>query len=128
MEGREQKHQKIAKYQAQSTWHSRWESAFRHEFVSLIYLRSNGFDKVRHTKRSTKYVPEPVSKTCASCSGEEFVNGFCTSCVTKPNWCSSCVSVTQPDGKCDMCDHDEMIQHVEKKLETAIAKAKKTKK
>ena len=45
MEGREQKHQKIFQYMKNSTAQEKWENVFRHEFISCVYLRENGFDQ-----------------------------------------------------------------------------------
>ena len=57
MEGREQKHQKIYKYMQNSTVLERWQFVFRHEFISCVYLRENGFDQRRYNKRIIPYVP-----------------------------------------------------------------------
>ena len=53
MEGHEQRHQKISQYQQKATWYERWDKAFRHEYVSLVYLCRNGFDQLKYTKTST---------------------------------------------------------------------------
>ena len=81
MEGREQKHQQIAKYMKQSTWHDRWQTTFKHEYVSLIYLRLSGFDQKRYCKRSISYVPKMKANSCPTC-------------------CSLTVA-----SSCDLCDH-----------------------
>lgn len=46
MEGREQMHQKISKYAENTTVQNRWLIIFRHELISLVYLRGKGFDTV----------------------------------------------------------------------------------
>ena len=42
MEGRESKHQSVTRYAQNSTYSNRWHSVFRHEFISLIWLRERG--------------------------------------------------------------------------------------
>ena len=82
MEGREQKHQKVKKYQDNTTVQSRWPMIFRHEFVQLIYLRENGFDNIRYRKRGIKYIPD-VDETC------------CSNC---------CAPFCDAEGQCEICD------------------------
>ena len=48
MEGREQKHQQIARYSENATYQNRWKYVFRHEYIQLIYLRENGFDNTSY--------------------------------------------------------------------------------
>ena len=81
MEGREQKHQSITRYAENTTFQNRWPLIFRHEFVQLIHLRENGFDKVNHIKRTKPYVPV-------------LTNG-CTNCA---------MIISSDDGKCILCD------------------------
>ena len=68
MEGREQKHQRISKYAQNTTFQNRWPLIFRHEFIQLIYLRENGFDKVRYNKKSVSYVPIISENCCKKCN------------------------------------------------------------
>lgn len=57
MEGRESKHVSLARF-ARNTHHStRWVQVFRHEYISLIWLRENGCDLVKHTLTKNKYIP-----------------------------------------------------------------------
>ena len=42
MEGREAKHLSVSRYAQNSTYFNRWHSVFRHEFISLIWLRERG--------------------------------------------------------------------------------------
>ena len=51
MEGREKKHQMIAKYAGNTTYQNRWPLNFRHEYMQLIYLRENGYDNVKYIKK-----------------------------------------------------------------------------
>ena len=53
MEGREQKHQAICRYANNTTFQNRWPAIFRHEYIHLIYLRENGFDKLNYKKKNT---------------------------------------------------------------------------
>ena len=49
MEGREAKHVSLARF-ANNTHHStRWLQVFRHEYMSLLWLRENGCDSVKYT-------------------------------------------------------------------------------
>ena len=73
VEGREQKHQKIYKYMQNSTLLERWQFVFRHEFISCVYLRENGFDQKRYNKRIIPYVPSQKNG-CCSC-GLLFAHG-----------------------------------------------------
>lgn len=67
MEGREQKHQAISKYAENTTFQNRWPLIFRHEYVQLIHLRENGFDRARYNKRIVKYVPDIGDGCCTKC-------------------------------------------------------------
>lgn len=64
MEGREAKHVFIAKYSKNTNFFSRWEQIFRHEFVSLIWLRERGFnlpsERSDHSCAKS-YIPKQVS-------------------------------------------------------------------
>jgi len=68
MEGREQKHQIISKYAENTTYQNRWPLIFRHEYIQLIFLRENGFDKKTYTKRIRPYIPPASENTCTECS------------------------------------------------------------
>ena len=67
MEGREQKHQLISKYAENTAFQNRWSLIFRHEYIQLIHLRENGFDKVNHIKRAKPFVPI-LADGCVKCS------------------------------------------------------------
>ena len=83
MEGREQKHQSIAKYAENTTHQNRWPLIFRHEFIQLIYLHEHGFDNVRYNKRSVSYVPSVDDSCCLKC----------------------CLKLTMETKKCRFCDN-----------------------
>lgn len=57
MEGREAKHVFIARYSKNTIFQTRWEQVFRHEFISLIWLREKGYITKTGSKKES-YVPE----------------------------------------------------------------------
>ena len=61
MEGREAKHLAISRYATNSTNITRWKSVFRHEFVSLIWLRERGCNLSNSKKCTETYIPKRVS-------------------------------------------------------------------
>ena len=67
MEGREQKHQMVKKYAENTTYQNRWPLIFRHEFLQLIHLRENGYDKINYLSRKGKYIPDLNDNSCTSC-------------------------------------------------------------
>ena len=79
MEGREQKHQKVAKYQKHATYHSRWFKSFQHEAVELMYLRLNGHDRKVYHKKSRNYIPVKANG-CSTCQGPRNSFGNCSLC------------------------------------------------
>ena len=63
MEGREAKHIAISKYCANTSYMHRWEQVFRHEYISLIWLRQKGYNAKVKTGTSTQsYIPKRVLK------------------------------------------------------------------
>ena len=44
MEGREAKHIAISRYSHNTTYLYRWEQIFRHEYISIIWLREKGYN------------------------------------------------------------------------------------
>ena len=68
MDSREQKHQMIGKHTENSTYQNRWPMIFRHEYIQLIYLRENGHDNVKYTKKSVNYIKEPAKGFCFICN------------------------------------------------------------
>ena len=68
MEGREQKHQMLKKYADNTTFQNRWPDIFRHEYIQLLYLRENGYDKRRYLKRGCNYIPKHVAGNCSKCA------------------------------------------------------------
>lgn len=80
MEGREQKHQMISRYAENTTFQNRWPLIFRHEFIQLIHLRENGFDKVNYITRSKPYVPDVSDNKCKNCRMQFSSNKICKLC------------------------------------------------
>ena len=80
MEGREQKHQMISRYAENTTFQNRWPLIFRHEFIQLIHLRENGFDKVNYITRSKPYVPDTSDDKCLQCCMKFSCNKICKLC------------------------------------------------
>ena len=62
MEGREQKHQIIAKYAGNTIYQNRWPMTFRHKYMQLIYLRENGYGNIKYIKKSSNYVDKDETK------------------------------------------------------------------
>lgn len=83
MEGREAKHIAISRYSQNTNYGMRWEQIFRHEFLSLIWLRERGYNLDSYTPSKGRYVPSraalnnfcicgypklEVSESCSYCS------------------------------------------------------------
>ena len=69
MEGREAKHISIARYSKNTAFLNRWQQLFRHECISLIWLREKGYN----TKRSLpsarpSYIPKHVKNNPNFCN------------------------------------------------------------
>ena len=58
MEGREAKHIALAKFTRNTQFSNRWLQVFRHEYVSLVWLRENGCDEIVHKETSGVYIPK----------------------------------------------------------------------
>ena len=92
MEGREQKHQRIAQYANNTTIQCRWPRIFRHEYIHLLHLRENGFDTCKYRKRKNQYIPPSPYGSCKKC-------------------CLTC-NKSELSTYCELCDHALMQQHV----------------
>ena len=75
MEGSEAKHQVVSRYAANSTNITRWQSVFRHEFVSLIWLRARGNNLANSKKCTETYIPKYVSGDAYCYCGLILTNG-----------------------------------------------------
>ena len=68
MEGREQKHQMLAKYSKNTTHQCCWPKIFRHKFIQLVHLQLNGYDTYRYCSRGIKYIADTNDSSCNKCS------------------------------------------------------------
>ena len=86
MEGRESKHIAIAKYSANTAFLHRWEQAFQHEYISLIWLRQQGYNVKANTTTTGSYIPKRVysmdSEFC-NCGFNKPVSDVCRFCSHK---------------------------------------------
>ncbi|KXJ10774.1 hypothetical protein AC249_AIPGENE5510 [Exaiptasia diaphana] len=89
MEGREAKHQAIGKFAKNTFYMKRWEQIFRHEYVSLLWLREMGFDLPGKLRRQTSYIPKRTSK---------------------PSYCVCGFDKDENNDKCRFCSHPMMIK------------------
>jgi hypothetical protein len=67
MEGREAKHIFISKYNVNTNYHSRWSQIFRHEFISLLWLRERRYNIVKNYSSSLGYIPKRVTSNPEFC-------------------------------------------------------------
>jgi hypothetical protein len=79
MEGREAKHQAISRYAKNSNYNTRWLQIFRHEFVSLIWLREKGYNLSYTNRRKHTYIPKRIHE-----------EGFCYCGLPKRDVCDYC--------------------------------------
>lgn len=80
MEGREAKHQAIARYAQNSTFNTRWQQVFRHEFVSLIWLQERGHNSTNTPSSKETYIPNRVSEPNFCYCGMPAANTRCKYC------------------------------------------------
>ena len=67
MEGREAKHISIARYSHNTIYRSRWEQVFRHEYISLLWLRKRGYNIDKHSSVSVHYIPKRATENPDYC-------------------------------------------------------------
>ena len=68
MEGRESKHVSIARYSINTSYQSRWQQIFMHEYVSLIWLREQGCNITKPVSTSgLTYVPKCTKDSANFC-------------------------------------------------------------
>ena len=105
MEGREAKHIAIAKYGANMTHACRWEQVFHHEYSSLIWLSTCGYNtNIKNSLSNTgrvSYIPTRVSSN-------------------EPNFCNCGLDKDISDEFCRFCNHGMRM-----KIKDCIAKCKK---
>ena len=100
MEGREAKHVTLAKFTNNAQYNNRWSQVFKHEYISLFWLRENGCDETVYKHTSNVYIP----KRC-------FTHDFCYCGLPK-------------DGnveKCSFCS-----QHFQKLVSDCVLQGKTT--
>jgi hypothetical protein len=86
MEGRESKHQSIARYSKNTIYHLRWQQIFRHEYVSLLWLRERGYNGGQHSSsRNLTYIPNRA--------------------LHDPNYCYCGYHKEESEPKCVYCLH-----------------------
>ena len=83
MQGRESKHQQVASFAEFSLVKNRWEKVFRHEYMSLIWLRKQNPCLDSYKKCKDKYTPERCfdSRYCI-CGLAVSSDGKCKYCGT----------------------------------------------
>ncbi len=57
MEGREAKHVSLARFARNTHRSTRWLQVFKHEYISLLWLRENGCDSAKYKLTKNKYIP-----------------------------------------------------------------------
>ena len=67
MQGRESKHQQIASFAEFALVKNRWEKVFRHEYMSLIWLRKQTPHLDSYRKCKDKYSPDDASTLVIAC-------------------------------------------------------------
>ena len=90
MEGREAKHQAISRYAQNSNFSNRWKQVFRHEFISLIWLREKGCNLTSASSNKETYIPKRAFQSdhcyCGLPVAEkwcEYCNSPCRTQITK---------------------------------------------
>ena len=62
MEGKEEQHiLAISRYSKNTSYRLRWTQIFRHEFISLIWLRERGYNASCYSTSKDSYTPERVT-------------------------------------------------------------------
>lgn len=89
MQGREAKHQRLAEYAKNTTFKDRWCQIFRHEYMTLIWLREQNPYRDDYCKTKFKYVP-------TRCSTDDFCHcGLLKSSMAAK--CKICMSAIMKD-------------------------------
>lgn len=68
MEGREAKHISIARYSRNTCYQKRWEQVFRHEYISLLWLRENGYNLNKSSSVAMHYIPKRATENSNYCN------------------------------------------------------------
>ena len=91
MEGREAKHVFIAKYSQNTLYQYRWQQIFRHEYITLIWLRQRGYNSATPANS-----PTPVNDN-STCIPKKV--------LTDENICYCGLSKLASSSKCKFCSH-----------------------
>jgi hypothetical protein len=67
MEGREAKHISIARYSRNTCYQNRWEQVFRHEYISLLWLRERGYNLNKPSSVAMHYIPKRATENPNYC-------------------------------------------------------------
>ena len=82
MEGRDAKHVTLAKFTHNTQFSNRWAEVFKHEYVSLFWLREKGCDETVHKETNGMYVPKrcSTSQFCYCGEPKQVTEMKCTFC------------------------------------------------
>jgi len=68
MEGRECKHTSISRYSTNTTVQNRWQQIFMHEYITLIWLREQGYNRTTpKTSSGSTYIPKRATNNDNYC-------------------------------------------------------------
>ena len=107
MEGREAKHIAISRYSQNTNYGMRWQQIFRHEFLSLIWLRERGYNLDNYIPSKDKYVPNRVA-----------LSNFCFCGCPKPEVSERCGYCSHPHRQAILLSCQSGKLAVDKKLFT----------
>lgn len=97
MEGREAKHVFIHKYFANTSYQCRWQQIFRHEYVTLVWLRERGYNISKQLSSNLTYIPK--------------------ACTDDPMICYCGLEKDTSANECRFCSHS-----LREKIKTSISK------
>ena len=82
MEGREAKHIALAKFTRNTQFSNRWVQVFKHEYISLFWLRENGCDETVYKETPGVYIPKRcgTAQFCHCGLPKEAAAGKCDFC------------------------------------------------
>jgi hypothetical protein len=108
MEGREAKHIAIAKYAANTAHKYRWEQVFRHEYISLVWLRAHGY---------TSNINSLSNNRDFETAKRKLLSYIPTRVLNKtPNFCNCGLDKQVSDELCRFCSH-ELREKVKKSID-----------
>ena len=87
MQGRESKHQQVANFAEFSIVKNRWQKVFRHEYMSLIWLRKQNPSQDSYREFKDKYTPDrcfdPGYCICGLVAISNGTSNYCGSVLSK---------------------------------------------